>query len=75
MRALKSVLFPIHPEGYRFIAIFAVIAALLFLLADFLGWIGIILTLWCAWLHHAADAEAGDPVHHGHLNDWHAAIV
>jgi len=49
MRALKSVLFPIHPEGYRFIGIFAVIALLLFLVADFLGWIGVILTLWCAW--------------------------
>ncbi len=49
MRALKSILFPIHPEGYRFIAIFAVIAFLLFFLADFLGWIGVILTLWCAW--------------------------
>lgn len=49
MRALKSVLFPIHPEGYRFIAIFGVIALLLFLVADFLGWIGVVLTLWCAW--------------------------
>ena len=28
MRALKSVLFPIHPEGFRFIAIFAFLTLL-----------------------------------------------
>lgn len=49
MRALKSVLFPIHPEGYKFIAIFAIVTALLFSLSDVLGWIGVILTFWCAW--------------------------
>lgn len=49
MRALKSVLFPIHPEGFRFIAIFAVGTLLLFFVAEILGWIGVILTLWCAW--------------------------
>jgi len=49
MRALKSVLFPIHPEGFRFIAIFAVMTLLLFFVSEILGWIGIILTLWCAW--------------------------
>lgn len=49
MRALKSVLFPIHPEGFRFIAIFAVLTLLLFFVSDILGWIGVILTAWCAW--------------------------
>lgn len=49
MRALKSVLFPIHPEGFRFIGIFAVATLLLFFVAEILGWIGVILTLWCAW--------------------------
>ena len=49
MRALKSVLFPIHPEGFRFIAIFAVLTLLLFFVSEFLGWVGVILTLWCAW--------------------------
>ena len=48
MRALKSVLFPIHPEGYRFIGIFAFLTLLLFFISDFLGWVGVILTLWCA---------------------------
>lgn len=49
MRAIKSVLFPIHPEGYKFIAIFAVITAFLFSVSEILGWIGVILTLWSAW--------------------------
>ena len=49
MRAIKSVLCPIHPEGYKFIAIFAVITAFLFSVSEILGWIGVILTLWCAW--------------------------
>ena len=49
MRALKTVLFPIHPEGFRFIAIFAFLTLLLFFVSDFLGWVGVILTLWCAW--------------------------
>ena len=38
MRALKSVLFPIHPEGFRFIAIFAFLTLLLFFVSDF--WAG-----------------------------------
>ncbi|MBE8191650.1 MAG: phosphatidylserine decarboxylase [Alphaproteobacteria bacterium] len=49
MRALTSLLIPIHPEGHRFIAIFAAITLVLFLASDFLGWIGVVLTLWCAW--------------------------
>lgn len=49
MRALTSVLVPIHPEGYRFIVIFAVLMVLLFFVADPLGWAGVILTLWCAY--------------------------
>ncbi|SBW00961.1 Phosphatidylserine decarboxylase proenzyme [uncultured Alphaproteobacteria bacterium] len=38
---------PIHPEGYKFIAIFAVIAALLWLAWEPLGVIGAALTVWC----------------------------
>lgn len=46
---LDQVLVPIHPEGWRFVAIFAVITALLFALWTPLGWIGVVLTLWCAY--------------------------
>jgi phosphatidylserine decarboxylase len=47
---IKSTLVPIHPEGFRFIAIFGGIALLLFWLGvPILGWAGIVLTLWCAY--------------------------
>ncbi len=46
---LRQVLAPIHPDGWRFIAIFAVATALLFWLAAPLGWLGVVLTLWCVY--------------------------
>jgi phosphatidylserine decarboxylase len=46
---LRQVLAPIHPDGWRFIAIFAVVTALLFWLARPLGWLGTVLTLWCIY--------------------------
>jgi phosphatidylserine decarboxylase len=46
-----SLFFPIyiHPEGWRFIGIFAVVAFVFFYIAQPLGWIGMILTGWCAY--------------------------
>ena len=46
---LKHVLTPIHPDGWRFIAIAAVAALLLFWLWTPLGWLGVIVTLWCVY--------------------------
>ena len=46
---LRNVLSPIHPDGWRFIAIAAVVTLLLFWLAAPLGWLGVVLTLWCAY--------------------------
>jgi phosphatidylserine decarboxylase len=40
---------PIHPDGWRFIAIFAIAAVLLFWISVPLGWIGVVATLWCAY--------------------------
>ncbi len=40
---------PIHPEGYIFIAVFALVALALGWLWAPLGWVGWILTLWCAY--------------------------
>lgn len=40
---------PIHREGWRFIAIFAVITLIFFLIWEPLGWVGVILTCWCAY--------------------------
>ncbi len=44
---LSTVIKPIHREGYRFIAIFAAVTAVLFLIWQPLGWIGVGLTVWC----------------------------
>jgi len=46
---LNYVLVPIHKDGWRFIAIFAVVTLLFFWLAKPLGWLGVILTLWCIY--------------------------
>lgn len=43
----RYVLPPMHPEGRRFVAIFAVIALLLFWAWKPLGIVGAVLTLWC----------------------------
>ncbi|WP_284260565.1 phosphatidylserine decarboxylase [Bradyrhizobium iriomotense] len=39
---------PIHKEGYPFIGIFALVSLFLFWLWSPLGWIGTVLTVWCA---------------------------
>src|SRR5690606_41675400 len=56
MDMLKSVLVPINREGYRFVAIFAGITLLLFLFTwPLLGWIGVIMTLWCVYFFRDHD--------------------
>ncbi len=47
MTMLGTFIKPMHPEGRRFVAIFAAISVALFFLSTFLGWIGIGLTVWC----------------------------
>lgn len=49
MDTIRSVLVPIHREGWKFIAIFAIVTLLLFWVATPLGWLGVILTCWCAY--------------------------
>ena len=49
MRTLLSMLAPVHPEGLRFIAVFAGVSFVLFFISSLLGWLGFILTLWCAY--------------------------
>ncbi len=41
------VIKPLHREGYRFLAIFAAITLILFLIWAPLGWVGVGLTVWC----------------------------
>jgi phosphatidylserine decarboxylase len=46
---LATVIKPVHREGYRFIAAFAVATVLLFLVSDVLGALGLGLTVWCVY--------------------------
>lgn len=38
---------PMHPEGRKFVAIFAAITLVLFIIAEPLGWLGVGATVWC----------------------------
>src|SRR5207302_3929266 len=46
---MRNFLAPLHPDGWKFLAVFALVTALLFLLAPPLGWAGLVLTVWCAY--------------------------
>ena len=47
MRMIDTVIKPMHPEGYKFVAAFAVATLILFWLWEPLGWLGLGLTIWC----------------------------
>lgn len=47
MTMLGTFVKPMHPEGYKFVGIFAAITLVLFMIWDPLGWIGVGLTVWC----------------------------
>ena len=47
MDMLKTFLKPMHPEGYRFVAIFAAITLILYAIWQPLGWLGLGATIWC----------------------------
>lgn len=50
MSALDTVVVPIHRAGWPFVAAFAVVSLILGLaVAEPLGWIGLVLTIWCAY--------------------------
>jgi phosphatidylserine decarboxylase len=46
--SIRSQLVPIHREGYPFIGAFALASLILFWIWSPLGWIGVVLTVWCA---------------------------
>src|SRR5262249_8101688 len=47
--SIRAQFVPIHPEGYPFIGGLALASLVLFWLWPPLGWIGTLLTLWCAY--------------------------
>jgi phosphatidylserine decarboxylase len=49
VNSIRSQLAPINPEGYPFIGAFALASLILFWLWTPLGWLGTLLTLWCAY--------------------------
>ncbi|MBC8267784.1 MAG: phosphatidylserine decarboxylase [Rhodospirillaceae bacterium] len=52
---MKIVLVPINPAGWPFIGLFAAATVGLFMLAEPVGWIGVILTAWCAYFFRDPD--------------------
>ncbi len=61
--SIKSQIVPIHPEGYPFIGRFALASLVLFWLWSPLGWIGVVLTLWCVYFFR--DPPRVTPVREG----------
>ncbi len=47
MKMTETFLKPMHPEGWKFVPVFAAVTLLLFWLWQPLGWIGLGLTVWC----------------------------
>ncbi len=47
MNMLGTFIKPMHPEGIKFVAVFASVTVGLFLLSPIAGWIGVGLTVWC----------------------------
>ncbi|NAZ37472.1 phosphatidylserine decarboxylase [Rubellimicrobium sp. CFH 75288] len=47
MDMMATVVKPMHPEGRPFVAVFAAVTVVLFLVSAPLGWLGVGLTVWC----------------------------
>ena len=49
VNSLRRSIAPVHPEGYPFVAGFAVATLVLWWLWSPLGWLGLIATVWCVY--------------------------
>lgn len=49
MKSTDMLMTPIHKEGHQWIVIFLVASVFAFVLFEPLGWVGLILTLWCIY--------------------------
>jgi len=63
MHMLGTFIKPMHPEGIKFVSIFAAVTVGLFLLSSILGWIGVGLTVWCYYFFR--DPERVTPTRPG----------
>lgn len=63
MNMLATVVKPMHREGYRFVGIFAAVTVGLFFVSDALGWLGVVLTVWCYYFFR--DPDRVTPVEDG----------
>ncbi|MGO4915436.1 phosphatidylserine decarboxylase [Pseudogemmobacter sp. W21_MBD1_M6] len=63
MNMASTFIKPVHREGYKFISIFAAITLGLFLMSEVLGWIGVILTVWCYYFFR--DPQRTTPTREG----------
>jgi phosphatidylserine decarboxylase len=63
MKMHETFIKPMHPEGRRFVAIFAAVALMLFVIWAPLGWIGAGLTVWCYYFFR--DPERVTPARPG----------
>ncbi|MCW1933961.1 phosphatidylserine decarboxylase [Pararhodobacter zhoushanensis] len=52
---LSTVIKPVHREGYPFIGLFAAVTLVLFLIWQPLGWVGVVLTVWCYYFFRDPD--------------------
>ena len=52
---LSTVIKPVHREGYPFIGVFAAVTLVLFLIWQPLGWVGVVLTIWCYYFFRDPD--------------------
>lgn len=55
LETIKSVIVPVHPAGWMFIAIFAVTSLGLSMLWTPFGWLGLIATAWCVYFFRDPD--------------------
>lgn len=60
--SIKNFLPTIHKEGYIFIVIFTFVTLVAFAMDNRLGWLGVVLTLWCVYFFR--DPERVTPIAH-----------
>lgn len=53
----KTLFPPIHKEGMRFVALFALATLILMFISHFLGAIGLVLTVWCYYFFRDCDRQ------------------